>query len=96
MSKSKKVKVKQKNQMALVPIEKKEKALVVVEKKKLKLATIFKNEVFKEAVKKVSLVLIGTASIGYIALMVIVATSIFYVAHLENGFIQSGVFVNRD
>ena len=41
-----------------------------------------------------SLALIGTISVAYIALMVIVATSIFYVSHLQNGLIQKGVYVN--
>lgn len=96
MSKSKRVKVKEKKETSLVPIKNKEKALVVIEKKEQAIATIFKKEVFKEIVKKVSLALIGTASIAYITLMVIVATSIFYVSHLKNGLIQKGVYVNRN
>ena len=94
MSKSKKVKVKKKKQVSLLPVKKEEKALVVVEKKKMAMATIFQKEVFKKVAKRVSLALIGTAGVAYIGLMVIVATSIFYVSHLQNGFIQKGVYVN--
>lgn len=93
MSKTKN-RVKKKKQMSLVPIKQQEKSLVVVEKKKLQIATIYQKEVFKKIVKGMSLALIGTISVAYIALMVIVATSIFYVSHLQNGLIQKGVYVN--
>ena len=95
MSKSKKVKVKVKKKNNLVPVKKEKKALIVVDKKKLGLANISKKEVFEEVVKNVSFAMIATILLGYIALMVIVATSIFYVSHLNNGLIQKGVFVNR-
>lgn len=94
---AKKVKKKNKKNTKAVACKtpkKQEMGLVVVDKKKLCLATIADKEVIKKVVKKVSLVLIGTISIAYIALMVLVATSIFYVSHLQNGLIQNGVFVN--
>ena len=99
MSKSKKRsknKKKEKKNTNSVPVRNKTKALVVVEKKKMAVATIFKKEVFQEVVKKVSLALIGTASIAYIALMVIVATSVFYVSHLKNGLIQKRCFCQSE
>lgn len=97
MSKSKRVKVKEKKvkkETSLVPVKRQEKALVIVEKKKMGLATICKKEAFQKVIKSVSIALIGTALIAYIGLMVIVATSIFYVSHLENGFIQKGVLIH--
>lgn len=97
---SKKVKTKKrkkeerKKNANVPPIKKEELGLVVVDKKKLNLATIREKEVFKKIVKKVSLALIGTISIAYIGLMILVATSIFYVSHLQNGLIQKGIFIN--
>lgn len=97
---SKKVKIKkrrkeeQKKNAKVSTVKKEELGLVVVDKKKLNLAMIREKEVFKKIVKKVSLALIGTISIAYIGLMILVATSIFYVSHLQNGLIQKGVFVN--
>lgn len=92
---SKRVKSKKKKKNAKVaPIQKEEKSLVVVDKKKLGIAVIREKEVFKKVVKGVSLALIGTISVAYILLMALVATSIFYVSHLQNGLIQKGVFVN--
>lgn len=75
------------------PAKKEETALVVVKKKKLDLDIIREKEVFRKTVKTLSLAFIGTIVIAYIALMVLVATSIFYVSHLQNGLIQQGVFV---
>ena len=92
---SKRVKSKKKKKNAKVaPIQKEEKSLVVVDKKKLGIAVIREKEVFKKVVKGVSLALIGTISVAYILLMALVATSVFYVSHLQNGLIQKGVFVN--
>ena len=94
---AKKVKKKNKKNTKVIVQEipkKQELGLVVVDKKKLSLATITNNEIVKKVVKKVSLALIGTISIAYIALMVLVATCIFYVSHLQNGLIQKGVFIN--
>lgn len=91
MSKLKEIDVKE---VSLVPVKKEEKSLVVVYKKKLGLANIYDKDIFKKVAKKVSLALIGTISIAYVALMLLVATSIFYVSHLKNGLIQNGVFVS--
>lgn len=91
---SKKVKIKKKKNTSLVPVESQEKSLVVVEKKKLQIATICNKKVFKKVVKGLSLALIGTLSVAYIALMALVATSVFYVSHLQNGLIQKGIYIN--
>ncbi len=91
---SEKVKIKKKKNTSLLPIKKQEKSLVVVEKKKLQIATICNRRVFKKVVKTLSLALIGTLSIAYIALMALVATSVFYVSHLQNGLIQKGIYIN--
>ena len=93
MSKRVKNKKKKKN-TNLAPVKKEEKSLVVVDRKKLGMTVIREKEVFKKVVKGVSLALIGTISVAYILLMTLVATSIFYVSHLQNGLIQKGVFVN--
>lgn len=93
MSKRVKNKKKKKN-TNLAPVKKEEKSLVVVDRKKLGMAVIREKEVFKKVVKGVSLALIGTISVAYILLMALVATSIFYVSHLQNGLIQKGVFVS--
>ena len=93
---SKKVKTRKKNieKVKVTPVKKEQLALVAVDKKKLSLATIAENEVFKEVAKGISFGVIGGIFITYIILMVLVATSIFYVSHLKNGLIQSGVFIN--
>ncbi len=91
---SKKAKIKKKKNTSLIPVKKQETSLVVVEKKKMSLANICHKKVFKKVVKTMSLALLGTISIAYILLMILVATSIFYVSHLQNGLIQKGVFVN--
>lgn len=93
MSKSKN-KVKKKKKVNLLPVKDKEKALVIVEKKKLSMTTIFRKEVFQEVVKKVSLAVMGTMSIACISVIIISLTSVFYVAHLRNGLIQTGVHIN--
>lgn len=81
-------------QMALVPVKKQETALVVVEKKKLDLDINRPKKIFEKVVKKLSLALISTMSIAYVFGLIIVATSVFYISHLQNGLIQRGVYVN--
>lgn len=92
--KTKKRKKEQKKNANVSTMKKEELSLVVVDKKKLNLAKIREKEVFQKIVKKVSLAFIVTILIAYIGLMILVATSIFYVSHLKNGLIQKGVFVN--
>lgn len=82
------------NNNNLLPIKSESKALVVVKPKKLDLVINFDKNIFSKVIKGMSLALIGTISIAYIALMIVVATSIFYVSHLRNGLIQKGVYVN--
>ena len=93
-AKKRKVRTKNENN-SLLPVEKKQNALMVVKKKKLDIAVFCEKESFKEAVKTLSLAVIVVIMIAYVALMALVATSIFYVSHLQNGFIQKGVFVGR-
>lgn len=91
---SKKVKKRKKQNNKKMQTKKEETSLVVVDRKKLAIANIYKKEVFKKVVKGIGIAAIGAISIAYIMLMVLVATSIFYVSHLKNGLIQRGVFVN--
>ena len=77
-----------------MPVKEQEKSLIVIDKKKLGLAKLWDKNMYKKVAKSVSLVLIGAISVAYILLMALVATSIFYVANLENGLIQKGVFVD--
>ncbi len=93
-AKKRKVTTKNENN-SLLPVEKKQNALMVVKKKKLDIAVFCEKESFKKAVKTLSLTVIVVIMIAYVALMALVATSIFYVSHLQNGFIQKGVFVGR-
>lgn len=93
---TKKQKVAKKSEnKSLLPVEKKQNALIVVKEKKLDIAIFREKEAFKKAVKTLSLAVIVAIIIAYIALMALVATSIFYVSHLQNGLIQKGVFVGR-
>lgn len=96
MSRSKKVKVKKKKKNNVVPVKKEKKALIVINRKKLSMAKIFRGKIIGEVVKKVSIAVLMMGLIAYITLMVIVATSIFYVSHLNNGLIQKGVNINRN
>jgi len=93
MSSTKKVKVKKKKtkvQDNFVPI-KKELAIVPIKQKSLRI--LDKVEVLKQAVKTISLVTIIGLIIAYVILLVIIATSIFYVQRLQNGKIQTGIFI---
>ncbi len=91
---AKKQKVAKKSEKnALLPVKKEQNAWIVVKKKKLDIAVFREKESLKKAVKTLSLVVIVMIIIAYIALLALVATSIFYVSHLQNGLIQKGVFV---
>lgn len=94
---AKKQKVAKKSEKeALLPVKKEQNALIVVKKKKLDIAVFREKESLKKAVKTLSLAVIMMIIMTYIALLVLVATSIFYVSHLQNGLIQKGVFVARN
>lgn len=95
MSKRKKRKQKKiQKHIENVSVKKEQTSLVVVDKKKLSLAVIKENEIFKNVVKKMSLALISTISIAYILGIIFIATSVFYISHLQNGLIQRGVLIN--
>lgn len=85
-----------KKKNSLLPVEKEQNALVVVKKKKLDIAVFREKERLKKAVKTLSLAVMIGLVIAYVVLMVLVATSIFYVSHLQNGLIQKGVLVGRN
>lgn len=74
-------------------VQKEQMALVVVNQNRNLIANSSK-EILKKVAKKLSLAVIGTLSIAYILGMIFVATSVFYVSHLQNGLIQRGVYVN--
>lgn len=88
--------LEKREEKSLVPVKKEEKALVVIQKKKLDIDVIHAKKVFKKVVKTLSLAFIGTISVAYILLMTLIATSVFYVSHLQNGLIQKGVYINRN
>lgn len=73
--------------------EKEQLALIVVNQNRGLISNLNK-EILKKVAKKLSLAVIGTISIAYIFGMIFVATSVFYVSHLQNGLIQRGVYVN--
>ena len=83
-----------KKELSLVPVRPEEKALIVVEPKVSEIAVVYKHEMFEKIAKKVSLAVIGTISVAYILMIMIAATSVFYITHLKNGLIQKGVFIN--
>ena len=94
MSSTKKVKVKRKTKIVkenFVPI-KQELALVPIKPKSLQ--EMPKIEVLKQVAKSISFVTIIGIIIAYISLLVIVATSIFYAERLQNGKIQTGVYIH--
>ena len=91
MSQAKKTKTKKKKlKNTFVPI-KKELSLVVV--KPQKLAQIPKVELLKEVAKGLGIAAIISIIIGYIILLVLTATAVFYVQRLNNGKIQTGVYI---
>lgn len=87
MSKKKNVNVKIDEKS--LPLKSEEKSLIVIEPKVKNLLLIDSNkELIINVVKKLSIALIGTISIVYIVILILVATSVFYVSNLKNGLIQ--------
>lgn len=91
---SKKVKNRKKKKVKQPEKQKEQLSLVIVDKRKMDIANIYKKEVFKKVVKSISITMAIALIIAYIMILILVATSIFYVSHLKNGLIQNGVFVN--
>lgn len=84
---SKIVTIEEKNK--LLPVKCEEKWLIVVNPKERGILSFpNNNKLIKRVAKKMSIALIGTISIAYIAVLTLVATSVFYVSNLRNGLIQ--------